>query len=288
MPGLVELHTDHLENHYHPRPGVAWPAIPAVIAHDAQVAAAGITTVFDALRAGTFDPGDLSAHHARVLPAATTEAQTAGLLRAEHFIHPRCELPGPDTAASAEQTAEAGPIHLISIMDHAPGARQFVSIDKLREYYLGKKLILPELMDDYFAERCAIQEQYAAQNKRGIIALAARLGVKLARHDHATEAHVEEARQDGVTIAEFPTTRQAASAAHRHGMAVLMGAPNVVRRKSHSDNISAAEAATNGHLDVFSMALRSILRCIIISSIPGSRLLQKNGEASGHFSKSRR
>ena len=55
IPGLVELHTDHLENHYHPRPGVVWPAIPAVMAHDAQVAAAGITTVFDALRAGTFE-----------------------------------------------------------------------------------------------------------------------------------------------------------------------------------------------------------------------------------------
>ena len=252
MPGLVELHTDHLEGHYHPRPGVAWPAIPAVIAHDAQVTAAGITTVFDALRAGTFDPGDLSAHHARVLSAAIAEAQAAGHLRAEHFIHLRCELPCPDTADSAEQTAEAGALHLISIMDHTPGARQFVSIDKFKEYYLGKQLILPEKMDDYIAERCAMQEQYAARNKKHIIALAARLGVKLASHDDATEAHVDEALQDGVAIAEFPTTREAASAAHRGGLAVLMGAPNVVRGKSHSGNISAAEVAANGHLDVLS------------------------------------
>ena len=61
IPGLVELHTDHLESHFHPRPGVEWPAASAVISHDAQIAAAGITTVFDALRAGSFDPGDLSA-----------------------------------------------------------------------------------------------------------------------------------------------------------------------------------------------------------------------------------
>ena len=61
VPGLVELHTDHLESHYMPRPGVAWPAIPAVMAHDAQIAAAGITTVFDALRAGSFEPVDRSA-----------------------------------------------------------------------------------------------------------------------------------------------------------------------------------------------------------------------------------
>lgn len=252
VPGLVELHTDHLENHYHPRPGVNWPAIPAVIAHDAQIAAAGITTVFDALRAGTFDPGDLSAQHARILATAIVEAQRLGQLRAEHFIHLRCELPCPDTAESAQMTAAAGPLHIISIMDHTPGARQFVSIEKFREYYIGKKLVLPEQMDGYIAERQEFQTRYAAENKRAILELAHEIGVKVASHDDATLAHVEEALADGVSIAEFPTTGEAAAAAHRNGLAVLMGAPNVVRGKSHSGNISAAEVAASGHLDVLS------------------------------------
>jgi alpha-D-ribose 1-methylphosphonate 5-triphosphate diphosphatase len=252
LPGLVELHTDHLESHFHPRPGVAWPAVPAVMAHDAQVAAAGITTVFDALRAGSFDPGDLSAREAMTLSSAISDAQNTGRLRAQHFIHLRCELPCPDTAESAEMTASAGPLHLISVMDHTPGARQFVSIDKFREYYLGKKLILPELMDDYIAERQDLQARHAVRNKQAILALAARLGVRLASHDDATEAHVEEALADGVAIAEFPTTREAAQAAHRSGLAVLMGAPNVVRGKSHSGNISATDVAASGHLDVLS------------------------------------
>ena len=252
VPGLVELHTDHLENHYHPRPGVAWPPVSAVLAHDAQVAAAGITTVFDALRAGTFDPGDFTAHHAQALSEAISEAQDAGHLRAEHFIHLRCELPCEDTAASAEMVADAGDLHLISIMDHTPGARQFVSIDKFKEYYIGKKIIMPEKMDAYIAERRDMQDKHAVRNKQKILELAARLGVKLASHDDATEAHVEEAISDGVTIAEFPTTREAAQAAHRNGLAVLMGAPNVVRGRSHSGNISAAEVAAHGHLDVLS------------------------------------
>lgn len=252
VPGLVELHTDHLENHYHPRPGVNWPAIPAVIAHDAQIAAAGITTVFDALRAGTFDPGDLSAQHAGILATAIVEAQRLGQLRAEHFIHLRCELPCPDTAESAQMTAAAGPLHIISIMDHTPGARQFVSIEKFREYYIGKKLVLPEQMDGYIAERQEFQTRYAAENKRVILELARAIGVKVASHDDATLAHVEEALADGVSIAEFPTTGEAAAAAHRNGLAVLMGAPNVVRGKSHSGNISAAEVAASGHLDVLS------------------------------------
>ncbi len=252
IPGLVELHTDHLENHYHPRPGVAWPPVQAVMAHDAQITAAGITTVFDALRAGTFEPGDLSAHHARALSKAIREAQVAGHLRAQHFIHLRCELPCADTAESAELTAEEGFLHLISVMDHTPGARQFTSIDKFKEYYLGKKIIMPERMDAYIAERRAMQARHAPANKQAILALAQRLNVRIASHDDATEAHVEEAIADGASIAEFPTTREAAQAAHRNGLAVLMGAPNVVRGKSHSGNISAAEVAASGHLDVLS------------------------------------
>ncbi len=52
MPGLIELHTDHLEAHYVPRPKVFWDPIAAVVAYDAQLATSGITTVLDSLRSG--------------------------------------------------------------------------------------------------------------------------------------------------------------------------------------------------------------------------------------------
>ncbi|MGB1209565.1 MAG: alpha-D-ribose 1-methylphosphonate 5-triphosphate diphosphatase, partial [Paracoccaceae bacterium] len=57
LPGLVELHTDNLERHIEPRPGVDWPHLPALIAHDAELASTGITTVFDALRVGSTHTG---------------------------------------------------------------------------------------------------------------------------------------------------------------------------------------------------------------------------------------
>ncbi|HEY3028995.1 MAG TPA: alpha-D-ribose 1-methylphosphonate 5-triphosphate diphosphatase, partial [Bradyrhizobium sp.] len=34
MPGLIELHTDHLEAHYVPRPKVFWDPIAAVVSYD--------------------------------------------------------------------------------------------------------------------------------------------------------------------------------------------------------------------------------------------------------------
>ncbi len=252
LPGLVELHTDHLESHFQPRPGVEWPAHFAIIAHDAQIAAAGITTVFDALRAGSFDPSDISARQGEHLAAAIHAAEEREHLRADHFIHVRCELPCPDTIEVLQNTLEQGGTRLISVMDHTPGWRQFTSMDKFKEYYLGKKLILPEKLDGYIAEKLEMQKLYADKNKVKILKIARQLNIRIASHDDATIAHVEEALGDGAVIAEFPTSAASAKAAHEKGLAVLMGAPNVVRGGSHSGNISALDVAASGHLDILS------------------------------------
>src|SRR5260370_35838635 len=50
LPGLIELHTDHLEAHYVPRPKVFWDPIAAVVSYDGQLATSGITTELDSLR----------------------------------------------------------------------------------------------------------------------------------------------------------------------------------------------------------------------------------------------
>jgi alpha-D-ribose 1-methylphosphonate 5-triphosphate diphosphatase len=252
LPGLVELHTDHLETHLHPRPGVLWPVLPALVAHDAQIAAAGITTVFDALRAGTFDAGDREIANPAQLAQAIHAAKDAGALRADHFVHVRCELPCADTVGDLAAIAAAGDVRLVSLMDHTPGARQFVSLEKFRQYYIGKKIVTADTVDAYIEEKRQLQQHWVAPNKDAILDFLRQRGVRLASHDDATEAHVGEAIADGASIAEFPTTAEAAAAAHRQGLAVLMGAPNVVRGVSHSGNISARAVARAGHLDILS------------------------------------
>jgi alpha-D-ribose 1-methylphosphonate 5-triphosphate diphosphatase len=253
IPGLVELHTDHLENHCHPRPGVTWPAIAALLAHDAQIAAAGITTVFDALRAGAFEyESAQSRDSARTLIGAISEAKSGGMLRADHLVHLRCELPCPDTAEVAAELVEYRNVRLLSVMNHTPGERQFVDVDKFREYYLGKKIFDPIRLEAFIAECSDLNRLYAARNRSAVATLAKRRGLALASHDDATEAHVEEAIAEGVVIAEFPTTEMAARKAHEAGLSVLMGAPNLVRGGSHSGNISTAEVASAGRLDILS------------------------------------
>ncbi|MDY6842024.1 MAG: amidohydrolase family protein, partial [Pseudomonadota bacterium] len=77
-------------------------------------------------------------------------------------------------------------------------------------------------------------------------------GIPLASHDDATTEHVEESAGFGMSIAEFPTTLEAAKESHQRGMMVMMGAPNVVRGGSHSGNIAAATLAEEGVLDILS------------------------------------
>jgi alpha-D-ribose 1-methylphosphonate 5-triphosphate diphosphatase len=97
-----------------------------------------------------------------------------------------------------------------------------------------------------------MHQLYSAKNRENLVALARRSRIALASHDDATVEQVQEAIADGVSIAEFPTTLEAAARSHDAGIRVLMGAPNVVRGGSHSGNIAAQELAVDGMLDILS------------------------------------
>lgn len=251
-PGLIELHTDNVERHMVPRPGVRWPSVPAVLAHDAAIASAGITTVLDAIACGS----DFGKDYRRDICDATVQAvKTAheqGLLRADHLLHLRCEIVAPDMADTFERNIGSELVQLVSIMDHTPGARQFVNMDKFREYYMGKHGLSAAQLEEVIADRRAMQAKYADGHRRLVVERCRDKGVKLASHDDATAAHVEEAVALGVTISEFPTTLEAAEAARRYGLKTIMGAPNMVRGGSHSGNIAAQDLARRGLLDCFS------------------------------------
>jgi alpha-D-ribose 1-methylphosphonate 5-triphosphate diphosphatase len=252
IPGLVELHTDVLEQHTHPRPGVRWPAFPAVAAYDAALIAAGITTAFDSLAVGYGDTLARRDPDPRPLVDAIHAAAIGGLLRAEHFLHLRCEVSGAHALDLFEAVGEDPLVRLVSLMDHTPGQRQFVSLEKYREYNQGKYGLSDAEMDALIERRRADHDRYAERHRSAIAAQCRKRGVPLVSHDDATRAHVERAADEGVVITEFPTTLEAAGAAREHGLAILAGAPNLVCGRSHSGNISAGELARAGLLDVLS------------------------------------
>ena len=252
MPGMIELHTDHLEAHYVPRPKVFWDPVAAVVSYDGQLATCGITTVLDSLRVWREDGLDRDGQ-VGVVAAAIASAREADLLRADHFLHLRCEIPMPDVVDDARQLIDRPDVRLMSLMDHTPGQRQFRDEAKLRDYYRGKGGGMTDAeLDVLFERRSAYQKAYAAANTRDIVALAHQYRIPLASHDDTTEENVGDAIRDRVAVAEFPTTIEAARGLHHAGIDILMGAPNVVRGGSHSGNIAAVDLAREGLLDILS------------------------------------
>ncbi|PIP01295.1 alpha-D-ribose 1-methylphosphonate 5-triphosphate diphosphatase [Pleomorphomonas carboxyditropha] len=252
IPGLVELHTDHLEVHYAPRPGVRWDTIAAIQAHDGQVATAGITTVFDCLRMGSDEDGGFAPGEMRALADALHEGREQGRFRADHLIHLRCEVSAPDMLADYEAFRDDPLVHLASVMDHAPGQRQFQTMDQYTLYYKTKRGLSDAAFAAFIARRQEASARHSGPNRQAVAADCRARGIALASHDDATIDHVAESAGHGVRIAEFPTTLDAARASHAAGIAVLMGAPNIVRGRSHSGNIAAGDLAAAGVLDVLS------------------------------------
>lgn len=249
LPGLVEIHTDNLERHFQPRPGVRWPSSrAAMLAHDTQIAGAGITTVLDAVAVGDYSEGPARREMLRAAIAAVRDARNRVLMRAEHRLHLRCEISDPAVAEIFEELADTPFLQLISLMDHTPGQRQWATLDAFRSFYRDRRMSEADI-EALLADRLEAQARYAAPNRRLVVDYARQRGIALASHDDATPEHVAESMADGVAIAEFPTTREAAALARANGIAVVMGAPNVVRGGSHSGNVSALELGAEGLLD---------------------------------------
>jgi alpha-D-ribose 1-methylphosphonate 5-triphosphate diphosphatase len=252
LPGLVEIHTDNFERHLMPRPKVHWAELPALLAHDAEIAAAGITTVFNALGVGEADLDSLRGTAWNGVVATLENASRLNLLRAEHFLHVRCELPAPNTIELFAPFVEHPMVRLISLMDHTPGQRQWEDIQHARVYFTGKKGWSEEKFQRQVAEAAELQERYAEPHRRHFVDYARAKGITLASHDDTTLTHVQQAQDEGVSVCEFPTTELAARAARDRGMATVMGGPNVVRGGSHSGNVAAARLASLGLLDILS------------------------------------
>jgi alpha-D-ribose 1-methylphosphonate 5-triphosphate diphosphatase len=252
IPGLVELHTDNLEKHLSPRPGVLWDPHSAMLVHDAQCAAAGITTVLDSVVIGDLDKGGPRAQTQHTSITALHQCRDEGLMRVEHFLHLRCELSAHDILEVFNQYVDDPLVRLVSVMDHTPGQRQWRDLTSYRRYCERNGRFSNEEFDAMVAQRKGDQLAYAVPHRQAIVDACRSRGLQLASHDDTLLSDVQQATREGVNLSEFPTTLAAAQAAREAGMAIIMGAPNLVKGGSHSGNISADELARFDLLDILS------------------------------------
>ena len=248
IPGAVDLHTDNLERQVQPRMNARWPSRAAFVAHDAQCAAAGVTTVFDALCVGDLGFDEDRTQTCTDGIADLDALAPTGLLKAEHYLHLRCELPAPAMPALLDRVADNPRVRMASLMDHTPGIGQYGDLARYRALRRagGES-------DEAIDQRAAFLQDRRARlrtpQRRGLIERLAGTRTVLASHDDRTLDEIAENLADRIPISEFPVTEAAAAAARAGGMRVIAGAPNLVRGGSHTGNVAAADLLRAGLVD---------------------------------------
>jgi alpha-D-ribose 1-methylphosphonate 5-triphosphate diphosphatase len=248
IPGIVDVHTDNLERQVQPRVSARWPSRSAMVAHDAQCAAAGVTTVLDALCLGDlgFDGERIKTFKDAVVDL--NALVTTGLLKSEHYLHLRCELPAEDTLDLFFPVADDPLVRMISLMDHSPGVGQYANLDAYRAMR-GRDGMPAAVIEARIELLLAQRARMRGPNRAALLKKAATLDVTLASHDDRTVEEINENYADGIRISEFPVTVEAALAARALGMTTIAGAPNIVRGGSHSGNVKVTDLIKAGGVD---------------------------------------
>ena len=249
LPGAVDLHTDNLERQVQPRAGARWPSRSALLAHDAQCAAAGITTVLDALCVGDLGFDEDRPRTCTEGVADITALAPTGLLRAEHYLHLRCELPAPGMPDLLAALVAHPLLRLVSLMDHTPGTGQYNDMVRYRAMRLrdGENTIETNTRIAHLQDQ---QRRHRPANRAALLAMCANIpGATLASHDDHTPQDIAENIADGINIAEFPVAMKAARAARAAGQTIIAGGPNVVRGGSHTGNVAVIDLLRAGLID---------------------------------------
>ncbi len=270
MPGVVDLHTDSLEKHYFPRPNVDWSPISAAVTHDGCGLSVGVTTVLNSLTLGSFNASAArNTDNLKRLVDGLHEAQSQGMLRADHRIHWRCETTADDLRPRLELMADHPLTVLFSLMDHTPGQRQYRNLERHMANWQASGMS-ETAAQGRLAQVRERQARNAADNRRHVAQLAASRQIPLATHDDESPAHIDEACDLGATVAEFPVTAEAAQRARERGMVVVMGGPNLIRGGSYSGNVPAAQLAEADLLDAFASDYvpRSLVECAFTMTRP--------------------
>jgi len=240
VPGFVDLHSDAIEKEIEPRPGASFPIQSAMVDLDKKLAMSGITTMFHAIG---FNDESLvgqrgTATAARMIRELHRYNKTD--LQVDNLVHARYEITSFNSIPEIKKLLAEGAIHLLSLMDHSPGQGQFVSLESWKKFHVPVYDMDEHEVDNVVKEKI---------NKRGsclsymedICSYAKKLGVTLASHDDDSKEKIDLMQRLGITIAEFPLNVDTAAYARKRGMPTGMGAPNVVRGKSQSGNISARD-----------------------------------------------
>jgi alpha-D-ribose 1-methylphosphonate 5-triphosphate diphosphatase len=253
MPGFVDMHGDMVEREVEPRPNVRMPMELGLRDLDRRLAAAGVTTAYAAV---SFHPGSAYGHirHFDNTSAIIRALKSMGAaLKVDHKVHARFEITFPDALRVVEGLIAEGAVDLVSLTDHTPGQGQYRDLEAHVARVAQEKGLSRADAEGEIARRIAEKQSTAGDMAATLCAISDTCrahGVALASHDDDTVEKVALMQALGAGISEFPVTVAAAAEARARGLATAMGAPNALRGKSYSGNLSARAAHAAGLLDI--------------------------------------
>lgn len=248
VPGFIDLHSDAVEKEIEPRPGAEFPIKQALVELDKKLAMAGITTMFHAIG---FNEEALVGRRGTALAASLIRAIAEcdkSFLTIDNLVHARYEVTSFTSVPVIGELIRNGQIHMLSLMDHSPGQGQFRTLEKWKQYHVSVYNLSENEAEEIVAQQMAKKERCLASMEE-LCGRAWEYGLVIASHDDDRPEKIDLMEGFDVTIAEFPLNAETALYARSRRMKTGMGAPNVVRGKSQSGNISARELLHLGCCD---------------------------------------
>ena len=242
LPGIVDIHGDAFERQMMPRPGVEVALDIALIDSDRQLVANGITTVFHGVT-WSWEPGLRGTENARGILAAIEALRPR--LAADTRFHLRHETFNLEAEAEIAEWLVTRRIHALAFNDHMPPADSAAKRpDKIAQ--MAQRSGLSH--EDFLAlvQRLRSRDNEVPHSIARLAELAIANGIPLLSHDDASPEQRQWFRAMGCRVSEFPMNAETAQAAAAEGDSIVMGAPNVMRGKSHIGWASATEMIKRG------------------------------------------
>jgi alpha-D-ribose 1-methylphosphonate 5-triphosphate diphosphatase len=243
LPGIVDIHGDAVERAIAPRPSSTFPIPSALVDNDLVMLASGITTAFLSLTDSP-EPGLRSRATLRsIIEALRSRIQ----LSVDTRIHVRHEILQTTHHDELLEWIADGTVTMVSMNDHYPeGPEENVTRQAIN---LRSRINLPVDEIAGIIRRSWDERAVGESQLEEIIERCRMAGVPLASHDDDSEEMIRRNATRGVSISEFPATKELAVLARELGAGVLLGSPNLVRGGSHMGRLAASDAIVGGHID---------------------------------------
>jgi alpha-D-ribose 1-methylphosphonate 5-triphosphate diphosphatase len=247
LPGFIDLHSDAIEKEIEPRPNSFFPVDIALFELDKKLASCGVTTIF---HAPSFAEGEIGARsNEKAFEIIKQINRLKGRMNVKTMVHARFEITDEGAIPYLETLLKDGNINLLSFMDHTPGQGQFKEVTSFKYYYgvVYKKsdAELAKIIDRKLSAKESVKSHIDY-----VVDLCKSMNILMASHDDDSEEKIRWLKEMDINISEFPVNIDAACAARQSGIHVCLGAPNVLRGKSQTKNMSARDAIVSGYGDI--------------------------------------